>query len=170
MQQLDLSGKKAKEVLEAQVQEVHKPALDTEERIVFAIAGPVIVMDPAWEVPKNLCAYVQLQRLAQNRELLQGSEDGCATDAECLIYLNNASLRAPMCSEWARIYEYLFIQYCKFMRIEPPAEFQEFGLNEYEEHLLKELKTWIHDKAVKAFKEKLRKNKKENANQCISEE
>jgi len=169
-QQVDLSGKKTKEQEES-TRESQKQVLNVIKRMVYAVSGPIIVMDPGWGVPDNLLIHIKVQRLAQNMKLLHNKEeDGYATDAEALTYLNNVSLQMPMCYEWARIYEYLFVQYCEFTKTELPNGFQKITLSEYEERLLKNLKQWLYKKASEAFEEKFKRRKKENTNQRVLEE
>jgi len=124
--------KPAKEVIELNNQ------IDKQiDALVGALTDPIIVFDPGWAetLPDWLKGEIKLQRLAQ---LMTGER--IATDAEALAYVSNASLSAPLSSEWVEIYQYLLT---RVMGDKVPDELKKEGLGGYEMGLLRELKEWL---------------------------
>ena len=124
------------------------------DNMVGTLTDPVIVYDPGWDVPKQLKAEIQLARMAQ----LIRKEEGVATDVEAMTYLNNASLVAPMRSEWAEIYMYLFT---KVMGDKTPEDLRKEEITDYEEGLLLEFKRWLWRQRVKVRQERARAKRRE---------
>ena len=121
----------------------------------LALADPIIVYDQSWgeTLPGWLKGEIKTQRLIQ---LMKG-EEGIATDAEALAYVSNASLVAPMQSEWADIYMYLFT---KVMGDKAPDDLRKESLDDYKMGELEHLKRWIYRQRVKAREERLKAEKR----------
>jgi len=119
--------------------------------IFFAIS-PTLIVHGAWAdaIPEHLIAEIKMQRLAENMRKLRGEEITEATDAEALAYLMTASLEIPFDHKWTRIYGYLFQ---KFMKQKEPFE-EWIELDNYEKHLLSNLKSWILQKRREREKER----------------
>lgn len=120
------------------------------DNMVGALTDPIIVMDPGWGVPDWLKEEIRLARLVQ---LMKGEEGG-ATDEEALAYISNASLVAPMHSEWAEIYFYLFTKVMTRKGKEVPEDLRKEEVSDYLMGLLRELKQWLYRQRVKARKER----------------
>ena len=122
------------------------------DNLVGALTDPIIVYDPGWEVPERLKGEIKLARLAQ----LMKKEEGVATDVEALAYLSNASLVAPMRTEWSNIYFYVFT---KVMGDKVPEDLRKEEITDYEKGLLLEFKTWLWRQRVKVRQERRRQER-----------
>ena len=119
------------------------------DALVGALTDPIIVYDPGWPVPERLKGEIQLARLAQ----LIKKEEGVATDVEALAYLSNASLVAPMATEWVDIYMYLFT---RWMGDKTPEDLRRDEISPWEQEKLREFKAWLWNTRVKARQERAR--------------
>jgi len=126
------------------------------DALVGALSDPIIVFDPGWAdtLPEWLKGEIQLQRLAQ---LIKG-EKGIGTDAEALAYISNASLSAPLSSEWVEIYQYLLT---RVMGDKVPDELRKEDLGGYETGLLKDLQQWLWNQRSKIAVHRRREGKAE---------
>jgi hypothetical protein len=120
--------------------------------LVGALTDPIIVHDPGWPIPDQLKKEIPLARMAQ----LMKMERGVATDLEALTYLNNASMIAPMRSEWVNIYMYLFTKWMGADKV--PEDLRHESITQYEEGLLLDMKTWLWRHRVKARGERRRQD------------
>lgn len=127
------------------------------DALVGALTDPIIVLDPGWEIPDWLKTRITLERLVQP---LKG-EEGVATDLEALAYLSNASLVAPMQSDWAEIYMYVFTQEMRRKGTEVPEDLIKEELSPYQMGKLRHLKEWIWRTRVKAREERGRAKRRE---------
>ena len=122
------------------------------DALVGALTDPIIVHDPGWPVPERLKGEIQVARLAQ----LLKKEEGVATDVEALAYLSNASMVAPMATEWVNIYMYVFT---KVMGDKAPEDLRKEEITDYEKGLLLEFKRWLWNTRVKARQERRRQER-----------
>jgi hypothetical protein len=120
--------------------------------MVGALTDPIIVYEPGWGVPEKLKGEIKLARLAQ----LIKHEEGVATDVEAMAYLSNASLVAPMRTEWANVYMYLFT---RWMGDKTPEDLRKEEITDYETGLLLEFKRWLWRQRVKVRKERRRQKR-----------
>lgn len=140
-----------------EIEKEDKQAEKFAQDMCFCLMKPIIVMDPGWCTPENLIQDIKIHRLLQNAK----GETDIATDIEALAYLSNASLVKRPDHNFARIYMYLFKKVY-------PAESEDVdlldrhydSLDSYQERLLNDLKVWIWDKQVKAWKDKQKEQKK----------
>ena len=133
------------------------------DALVGALSDPIIVFDPGWAdtLPDWLKGEIKLQRLAQ----LMTGEEGIATDAEALAYVSNASLSAPLSSEWVEIYQYLLT---RVMGDKVPDELKKEGLGGYEMGLPRELKEWLWKQRNKIAVRRRREEKAEATAQAAA--
>ena len=122
--------------------------------MVGVFTDPIIVYDSGWGVPDRLKGDIKLARLAQ----LIKHEEGVATDVEAMAYLSNASLVAPMRTEWANIYMYLFT---KWMGDKTPGDLRKEEITDYEKGILLEFKAWLWKARVKVRQERARAKRRE---------
>ena len=109
----------------------------------------LVVSDIGWAetIPEWLLDEIRAERLilglaSIGRDLEDWQKVG---DAEVLVYLMTESLRQPLSKEHFNIYLYLFNKIMKRRGKEIPEEL-EFNreLDDYEQHILKELKYMIY--------------------------
>lgn len=115
-------------------------------------------------MPDWLKQEIPLQRLIQLTLKYKGKTEGNkATDAEVLAYLYTANLSIPISSEYAEIYFYLGRKSLKWQgKTEVPDFLKDCeNIDEYKTSLLDKLKIDIWNVQEKAFKEKLKEDKKE---------
>ena len=119
------------------------------DALVGALTDPIVVYDPGWPIPERLKGEIQLARLAQ----LLTKEEWVATDVEALAYLSNASMVAPMATEWANIYMHLFT---RWMGNKTPEDLRRDEVSSWEQEKPKELKAWLWNTRVRARQERAR--------------
>lgn len=123
--------------------------------LVGVFFDPIIVLEPGWEVPDWIRKEMPIARLAQQMKGLKDpAEVGLASELECLAYLSNASLVAPMHNEWVDIYFYIFTRVMKQKGKEVPADLVKEEISDYQKGLLREFREWLWKQRVKARKER----------------
>jgi len=127
--------------------------------MVGALTDPIIVMPGGWgdTLPEWIKTRITLERLAENMKELRG-EQPTGTDAEATAYLYTASLTAPMSTEWANIYFYVFT---KVMGDKVPEDLRKEEITDYEWGLLQEFKRWLWKARVKVRQERARAKRRE---------
>ena len=127
------------------------------DALVGALSDPIIVYDPGWEVPEWIRGEMPLHRLAQ---LMKGLKDPgeaeVASDLEAMAYLSNASLIAPMRSEWVELYMYLFTQVMTKKGTEVPEDLRREEITDYQKGLLRDFKSWLYQRRARAREERAR--------------
>lgn len=95
----------------------------------------------------------------RKRAVEEGREEliDLASDREALMVLCEASLNAPIGSEYVEIYQYLMT---KVFGDRVPKDLRRETLTDYEKQLLKDMKRRIRDKQWKALEKSLKKLRK----------
>ena len=118
--------------------------------LLYALFAPVVV-HPLWpEIPEKLKEQIKIYRLLNCLQIVREEK---AHEIEALAYLVSASMVAPLRTEFANVYAYLFSKY--FDRIAPENLKAPKELSDYEKYLLNDLRKHIYEAQVKALKEKL---------------
>ncbi len=119
------------------------------EKVLINLNRPIIFHPGGLEIPDKLKKQISIERAEQ---ILKGNFDE-VTDTEVMIYLSSASMATPLSQEYANIYLYLFQKTMKRIGIEVPSDLLEVkGLTDYEEQLMKDMKSWVWKKSVKGLK------------------
>ena len=91
-----------------------------------------------------------------------------ACDLEALAYLSNASLIAPMRSEWAEIYMYVFTQVMTRKGTEVPEDIRKDDISDEQKGLLRDLKRWIYRQRSKARVERGRAERRQQKEEAAA--
>ncbi len=119
------------------------------EKVLINLNRPIILHPGGLEIPDKLKKQISIERAEQ---ILKGNFDE-VTDTEVVIYLSSASMAAPLSQEYFNIYLYFFQKTMKKISIEVPSDLLEVkGLTDYEEQLMKDMKSWVWKKSVKGLK------------------
>ena len=136
------------------------------EELVGIFYKPLVVYPGGWHdtLPEWIKNEIPIQRMAYQMLKYKGKEkEGRATNVEALAYLYTASLSGPMPDEYSEIYMYLTRKSLEWQgKKEIPEFLQEYEkLDDYEMSLLDELKSEIWNAQEKAYKERLKVEKRE---------
>lgn len=118
-------------------------------KIVEKPLKPRIIHHIGWPPPDSLIREAKREVGKPDRKT--------ASDIEALIYLNTASMAAPMTDQWTRIYFHLAYNYLKGKgKIPEDAEFmtQHKTLSDYDARELRRLKDWIFRQQQKDLAER----------------
>jgi len=75
--------------------------------LLYALLAPIVV-HPLWpEVPERLKEQIKIYRLLNCLQIVREEK---AHEIEALAYLVSASMVAPLRTEFANVYAYLFVQ------------------------------------------------------------
>lgn len=117
--------------------------------ILTVFRRPIIVMPSQEKVPlpDDIKSRITIERL-----ILAMKNEKRASDTECMWYLSTVSLCQPIKSEWFRIYQKLFTDWC----IDEKKELPDFAkenhrLSDYEKDLLNKLSLWIYNQGMNAL-------------------
>ena len=148
-----------------------KSPVDPIEEMVYELTDSTIVFPAGgWEndLPERLKDELALHRLAHVKLCMDGKEDWeMACDIESLIYLNPASLAAPMGEQWSRIYLYLGT---RCLGSSFPEYIKRETLDQYDMSQLGGLRRWIRKKKLEARKLKKRGDKIKAVQDCKYEQ
>ena len=103
---------------------------------------PLIVWPGGWD--RHIPAWLQ-EAVTEERVVraVSGGDDDLATLAEAVCYLFTAALSVPLDHEWSQIYINLAVQYMAARRAILPEDMQPRPFTEYEERLLRKLRSDI---------------------------
>ncbi len=138
--------------------------------LVGALCDPVIVYPSGWEdtLPDWIFTQVKLERLVMNMKVIH--EGGVPVgDTEVMAYIYPRTMEAPLSEQWTRIYMYCFNQAMKFKKTEVPDDLQQETLSDGDMQQLKELKSWVYERRVKARKDRARQQKQEETRELTTE-
>jgi len=123
--------------------------------LVGTLTDPIIVYPGGWgdSLPEWLKNAVTLERLTENMKETKG-EQPTGTDAEACVYLNTASLTAPMDGDWNQIYLYVAGKtYTRWQKSEMPDDIRVDSLTPGQLADLNRLKEWLYHQHTRARQE-----------------
>jgi len=119
---------------------------------------PPVIHHPSWLPPEDLIRDVK-------EEMAKNPNRKTASNLEAMVYLNTASLAAPLSEQWCRIYFYLTREYLKskgWKKLEGSMKFlDEYkSLSSHDQRELKSLKDWIFKQQKKILAERRKRAEK----------
>lgn len=127
------------------------------EKLAFCLTAPVVA-HPSWSsiITPDQKSKAQMYRLAK---LMSGNLDEEATDFEALLWLQTASLVAPLDRHAFSVFAYVFRKCFPEQATEIFSDNEGVFLDKHlEEPLLRELKRKIYKSQKRHLKEKAKKN------------
>jgi len=122
------------------------------ERIKRKLATPRVIYHPPWKPPEHVVKEIK-------REFKENPNRKTASDTEAMVYLQTASLAAPLNEQACRIYFYLFRKYLKkkgWKSFKGSTAFLDDykTLSDYDKRELAKLKDWIYKQQQKDLAER----------------
>ena len=132
--------------------------------LMDCISSPIMVFNTSWPLPADLLKIIHETRMVS---MLKHEE--LASIPEVVAYMMPRTFEAPMPYEWTNIYTWCGMEYVRQYRNIPDLDDRQIApekLTDYEQGLLKHLRSWIYDKRRKALKNRLKVSKNSTLNQA----
>jgi len=117
--------------------------------LVYGLFAPIVVYQGNEILPEYLKVLSKGHRMFNSINCV---EQKIATEFDALIYLHTASLAVPFSTDWFEIYVHLFRKF--FSKHADIIDLPRVELDNYKEHLLRDLRSWIYKQQAKHLKNK----------------